>query len=104
MDTNELLTWLRYPAYGLYHVDSLEESATGNYLYDIVPTFLSRFTTSGQQAILTALEWASETPDLDFDAILPELPHSDDFKRKHLAITYKRLLQVQRTNSMNKGK
>ena len=87
------VAWLGYPAYGLYHLDSLEQSARGDYLYDIVPTFSSRFDSVAQQSILAALQWAANCDALNWDDILPGLPHSDDFKRQHLKITTERILR-----------
>jgi len=66
----------------------------GDYLYDIVPTFVSTFNSTEQRAILEALEWAISTTNLDFEGVLPTLPHSDDFKREHLRITKNRILKV----------
>src|SRR6266404_8982945 len=93
MNATHHLTWLRYPAYGLYHLDTLEQSARGAYLYDIVPTFDSRFDTAAQQSILAALAWAADCDTLNWEEILPDLPHSDDFKRHHCKITRDRILK-----------
>jgi len=84
---------LRYPCYGLYHLDSLAESETGNYLYDIVPTFLSEFPAENRQHILSALDEAIASDKIEWEAILPELPGSDVFKRQHLRITKERLIR-----------
>lgn len=85
MENTTHLKWLRYPAYGLYHLESLEQSAAGNYCYDIVPTFGTAFNASGQYSIIAALNWALECDTLDWKDILPELPHSDGFMRSALA-------------------
>jgi len=84
--------WLRYPAYGLFHLDSLEQSAHGGYLYDIVPTFNSRFDAAAQQSILAALAWATDCNAMHWDEVLPGIPHSDVFKREHCRITRDRIL------------
>jgi hypothetical protein len=94
MDTTELQAWLRYPAYGLYHLRSLEDSARGGYAYDLVPTFSERFDAESQQCILAALVWAMECDHLDWEAVLPQLPHSDDFRRQHCRITRERILET----------
>ena len=97
MNANEHAAWLRYPAYGLYHLDSLQQSASGGYLYDIVPTFETQFDAAAQQSILTALKWALDSDTLPWEEILPGLPQSDDFKRQHFRITHERLLKKQFT-------
>ena len=86
------LAWLRYPAYGLFHLNSLAESACGGYLYDIVPDFRTRFEPAQQQSILEALAWAANAADLDWEQVLPGLPHPSDFKQQHCRITRDRLL------------
>jgi len=84
---------LRYPCYGLYHIGSLAESEAGGYAYDIVPTFASRFSAAEQQHIRSALDEAMGSSSIDWEAILPDLPGSDDFKRQHLRLTWARLGQ-----------
>ena len=93
MNTEEHMMWLRAPAYGLYHLDSLEESASGSYMYDIVPQFSSQFDEAAQAKILAALEWAIACDKVNWEDVLPALPHSDDFKRQHLVITRDRILK-----------
>jgi hypothetical protein len=97
MKATEHSKWLRYPAYGLYHLDSLDQSERGAYLYDIVPTFDSRFDMVAQQSILEALAWAVECDGLNWEEVLPGLPHSTDFKREHCRITRDRILRRQKT-------
>jgi hypothetical protein len=46
-----------------------------------------------QQSILDALEWAAQSDALDWEQVLPQLPHSPDFKRQHCRITRDRLLE-----------
>jgi hypothetical protein len=84
---------LRYPCYGLFHLESLAESETGGYSYDIVPTFASRFSAVEQQQIRSALDEAIGSATIDWEGILPDLPGSDDFKRQHLRLTRTRLEQ-----------
>lgn len=86
------LPWLRYPCYGLYHLNSLAESEAGGYLYDIVPTFESAFSAADRARILDALAWAESAINLDWERILPDMPHPEAFKRRHLAITRQRLM------------
>ena len=94
MKATPQLKWLRLPAYGLYYVDSLEQSARGDYSCDIVPTFHSRFDAAAQQSILKALAWAAEGDVFDWEEVLPGLPHSGDFKRQHCRITRDRILRL----------
>jgi hypothetical protein len=87
---SNVLLWLRFPTYGLYHIASLAESAAGGYPYDIVPTFRERFTPAEQQQIVSALEWAIAHPDLDWTDVLPNLP-SSAFNRSHCELTRARI-------------
>jgi hypothetical protein len=90
-DYPQLLKWLRFPAYSLYHVSTLEESARGEFLYDIVPTFFTRFTPAQQQGMIEALRWVAVAPEVDWERVLPSLSSSDDFRRAHLRITLERI-------------
>jgi len=94
MKATPQLKWLRLPAYSLYYLDSLEQSARGDYPCDIVPTFHSRFDADAQQSIVKALAWAAECDDLDWEDVLPGLPHADEFKRQHCRITRDRILKL----------
>lgn len=91
MDSELAHQYLRYPAYGLYHVISLAQSEAGNYVYDIVPTFLSAFDADQRANVRAALKWAEEAESIDWEKVLPDLPHSDPFKRAHLRTVLKRI-------------
>lgn len=91
MENDPPYSWLRYPCYGLFHLPSLAESERGGYLYDIVPAFCP---TQERENILSALDWAEASGAIDWEAILPGLPHSDEFKRGHLRITRWRLTEA----------
>jgi hypothetical protein len=75
-------------------LDSLEQSASGDYCYDFVPTFSSEFNADEQQSIIEALTWAIECDTLDWEDVLPGLQHSDDFMRQHCRITLGRILKL----------
>jgi hypothetical protein len=65
-DKEELLRALRYPLYGLFHMDSIEQSSTGGYLYDIVPGFRENYKPRLQSEIMEAMELAISDPHMDF--------------------------------------
>ncbi len=83
MDADAAYRFLRYPAYSLYHVSSLEQSKAGGYPYDIVPVFRT-YDTQLQADVIAALKWVESTGVIGWDSILPSLPHSDSFRRAHL--------------------
>lgn len=59
--------------------------------YDIVPTFLSAFDADQRANVRAALKWAEEAESIDWEKVLPDLPHSDPFKRAHLRTVLKRI-------------
>ena len=56
MTTDEVTQLLRYPLYGLYHIDTIDESSQGGYLYDMVPGFDEKFDGTLQAEIVAAIE------------------------------------------------
>jgi hypothetical protein len=86
-----LLKVLQHPLYGLFHMESIEQSATGGYLYDIVPGFRENYDSRVQHEIMKAIELAISDPDIDFSQTLPGLPFNNADIKKHLAETLKRL-------------
>lgn len=91
MTSCESIMWLRHAAYGVYHIHSLKESKEGGYLYDVVSTIDMQSKNEILQNISEAIECALKCETLNWDKILPNLPHSDHFKRQHLAVTLDRL-------------
>jgi hypothetical protein len=91
MKTDEVAKLLRYPLYGLYHIETIDQSSQGGYLYDIVPGFNDQFDQTLQAEMLDAIEQALRDSDFDFEASLPNLPFNNDDIRKHLSETLKRL-------------
>ncbi len=65
----------------------------GGYLYDVIPAIDSQLEDGTLQNITEALEWALKCETLNWKEILPNLPHTDHFKRQHLALTLDRLVQ-----------
>lgn len=90
MDQDAAQRYLRLPAYGLYHVGTLEQSASGDFMYDMIPHFLS-YPPDLRRNIREALIWAKTAETIDWEAVLPSLPHSDSFKRAHLSNVLERL-------------
>ena len=86
----EALKPLVDPLYGLFHIESIDESATGGYLYDIVPDFKTSYTPRQQERIIGAMELAISDPDIDLSQVLPDIPFSNADIRQHLAMTLKR--------------
>ena len=82
---------LQIPLYGLFHIESIEQSSTGGYLYDIVPDFNDAYDSTQKRDIIASMEAAISDPDLDFSEIIPDLPFSNDEIRMHLEETLKRL-------------
>ena len=91
LSKQEALRPLVYPMYGLYHIKSIEQSATGGYLYDIVPDFKTSYTPRQQERIIRAIELAISDPDIDLSQVLPDIPFSNADIRQHLTLTLKRL-------------
>ena len=91
MGNDEAIKLLRYPAYGLYYVSSLDEAETGGYSYDLVPSFTRTYSGDLQEEIIAALRWAVDRDTLEFEDILPNLPHDDEFMMRFLEITLGRL-------------
>ena len=86
-----LLKTLQLPLYGLFHIESIEQSSIGGYLYDIVPDFEHTYDATQQREIITSMEAAISDPDLDFSEVVPDSPFSNDEIRTHLEETLKRL-------------
>ena len=86
-----LLETLQIPLYGLFHIESIEQSSIGGYLYDIVPNFKDTYDTTQQREIIKSMEAAISDPDLDFSEVVSDLPFSNDEIRTHLEETLKRL-------------
>jgi hypothetical protein len=87
----KLLRTLRIPLYGLYHIRDIEQSATGEYIYDIVPTFKERYSPAQQDDIVKAIEIAIADRDLDLEDALPHLPFGREDIVIHLEHTLRRL-------------
>jgi hypothetical protein len=87
----EALKPLAAPLYGLFHIESIEQSATGGYLYDIVPDFKTGYTPQQQARTIRAIEMAISDPDIDFSQLLPDIPFGDEDIKQHLANTLERL-------------
>ena len=51
-EREEFLQRLRLPLYGLYHIDNIELSSEGGYLYDIVPGFIDKYSPEEQNEII----------------------------------------------------
>jgi hypothetical protein len=93
MTPAESIKWLRHAAYSLYHIESLEDSKEGGYLYDVVPINRSQLEDDTLRNIAEAIERALGCETLNWEEILPNLPHTDLIKREHLEITLDRLVQ-----------
>ena len=90
-EREKLLQRLRIPLYGLYHIDNIELSSKGGYLYDIVPGFRDRYSPQEQNEIIKSMEAAMADPAVDFSEALPGIPFDDDHVREHLRQTLRRL-------------
>lgn len=82
---------LRLPLYGLYHIENLEQSSKGGYLYDIVPGFEDKYKEKEQDEIIQSIERAIEEANIDFNEVLPNLPFSREEINFHLKETLKGL-------------
>lgn len=93
MMRTDCIIWLRHAAYGLYHIQSLEESREGGYLYDVLDDFNQQLVEGNLHKVIESLKWALKRESMDWEEILPNLPHTDLFKRQHLEITLARLVK-----------
>ncbi|MDH4240603.1 MAG: hypothetical protein OEW48_13665 [Phycisphaerae bacterium] len=91
LEREKFLQYLRLPLYGLYHINNIEQSSTGDYLYDIVPEFRDEYSVEEQDEIIKSMEAAITDNSMDFSEALPKLPFDDDDIRQHLRATLKRL-------------
>ncbi len=91
MDEERLIGYLRAPAYGLYHIMSIEQARNGQFAYDIVPAFKLRYTEEMQSGIIDSLEWCTSRDDFDFDRVLPSIPGSTKHKIECLRVILDRL-------------
>ena len=94
MKKEEIHKLLAIPAYGLYHIKTLEQSSEGGYLYDIVPDFKKQYNRDERQSIVRAIEEALANPDFDYKEILPDLPFEDEDIKTHLKATLNRLKKL----------
>ena len=90
-EREKFLRRLRLPLYGLYHIDSIEQSSKGGYLYDIVPGFGDEHSPQEQDEIIKSMEAAIADATMDFSEALPRIPFDDDDIREHLRQTLRRL-------------
>jgi hypothetical protein len=90
-EREKFLQRLRLPLYGLYHIRNIEQSSTGDYLYDIVPGFRDDYSAEEQDEIMKSMEAAIADTATDFSEALPNLGFDDDDIRQHLRETLRRL-------------
>jgi hypothetical protein len=90
-EREKFLQRLRLPLYGLFHIENIEQSSTGDYLYDIVPGFADEYSVEEQEEIMKTMETAIADTTVDFSEALPNLPFDDDDIRQHLRETLRRL-------------
>ena len=90
-ERERFLRRLRLALYGLYHIENIEQSSTGGYLYDIVPEFTDNYSQQEQDEIIKSIDAAMMDPAMDFSEALPEIPFGDDDIRRHLRETLRRL-------------
>jgi len=90
-EREKFLQCLRLPLYGLFHIENIEQSSTGGYLYDIVPGFRDKYSPEEQDGIMKSMETAIADTNIDFSEVLPQIPFSDDNIRQHLSETLRRL-------------
>jgi hypothetical protein len=90
-EKEKFLRRLRLPLYGLYHIRNIEQSSTGEYIYDIVPGFTDEHNPQEQDEIMKSMEEAIADTAMDFSEALPNLPFDDDDIRQHLRETLRRL-------------
>ena len=90
-EREKFLQRLRLPLYGLFHIENIEQSSTGDYLYDIVPGFTDEYSSEEQEEIMKSMEAAIADTDMDFSEALPNLGFDDDDIRQHLRETLRRL-------------
>ena len=94
MNEESMIGYLRAPAYGLYHITSVEQAKNGRFSYDIVPEFNVRYTEEMQRGIIASLEWCTSIDGFDFERILPSLPGSNKHKRECLRAILGRLKAI----------
>jgi hypothetical protein len=90
-EREQFLRRLRLPLYGLFHIENIEQSSTGDYLYDIVPEFTDKYSPEEQDEIMKTMEAAIDDTDMDFSKALPNLGFDGDDIRQHLRETLRRL-------------
>jgi hypothetical protein len=90
-ERDRLFKLLAIPLYGLYHIESIEQSSEGGYSYDIIPKFAENYTPEQQSQITTAMETAIADPDIDLTKVFPNLRFDNDQIRTHLKETLKRI-------------
>ena len=90
-EREKFLRRLRLPLYGLYHIRNIEQSSTGEYIYDIVPGFTDDYSAEEQDEIMKSMEEAIADTAMDFSEALPNLRFDDDDIRQHLRETLRRL-------------
>ena len=90
-EREKFLRLLRIPLYGLYHIENIEQSSSGGYLYDIVPEFTDKYNLEEQSEIMKAIEEAINDTTLDLSEALPNISFCDDDIRQHLRETLRRL-------------
>lgn len=90
-EREKFLQRLRLPLYGLFHINNIEQSSTGDYLYDIVPGFADEYSAEEQDEIMKTMEAAIADTTIDFSEALPNIPFNDDDIRQHLRETLRRL-------------
>lgn len=93
-EREKFLQCIRLPLYGLFHIENIEQSSTGGYLYDIVPGFRDNYSPEEQDEIMKSMEAAIADTTMDFSETLPELPFDDDDIRQHLRETLRRLRET----------
>ena len=90
-EREKFLRCIRLPLYGLFHIENIEQSSTGGYLYDIVPEFTNKYSQEKQDEIIKSMEEAIAETNIDFSEALPNIPFNDDDIRQHLKETLRRL-------------
>ena len=89
----ESLADLRVPLYKLYYLDDLDDF---EFCHDEAMRAVAHYGLDRILHMIDALTWAEETPDLEWETVLPNLTHGDTAIRHYIETTRRALESAMR--------